>query len=282
MDAARVKTRLQFSRWLWSLGATPRDSLALIASYNSRVARKRLRLPGVLPVTAQLRLRDGTLPFEFQDTSDFIVLNEVFREKQYELPSDLDPEVVLDLGANTGLSPLFFRGVFPRARIVAVEAHPETYARLQSNASRWENIELIRAAASNTFGTVELFGTAGRSISSSIFKRPGSNDPDSGVAEQAGPVGLAAVPQSVPSEPLSALLDRCGPHVGVLKFDIEGAEKSVFEGFEDWQRIGILIGEVHPDLYGGSLEDFFDLFPRHRATVLQTVGVRAVVRLDPI
>lgn len=273
MNAARVTARLAYSRWLWSLGATRLDSLSLVASYNSRIARKRLRLSGVLPVRVNLRLRNGKLPFVFREASDFVVLNEVFREKQYELPSTLAPEVVLDLGANTGLSPLFFRSLYPQARIIAVEAQPTTFARLQENTQAWPQVEALHLAASDREGEVELFSSNGRNISSSVFERKQS--------PLGGSSGLATTPTRVPGSSLSNLLTQCGGYVGVLKFDIEGAEQRVFENFNQWEQIGTLIGEVHPDLFGGTLDSFLGLFPRHQATIVQTMGVRAVVRLDP-
>lgn len=267
MIASRVKARMEFSRWLWSLGASRRDSLALLASYNSRVVRKRMGWKGVHPVTAHLAHNGLKLPFEFRDASDFVVLNEVFLEQQYALPQALSPTVVLDLGSNTGLSPLFFHGLYPNARIVAVEAHPTTFEQLRRNASRWDKIEPLHLAASDTCGAIPFYGSPSRSISSSIFRRSSADG--------------ATKPISVQAESLGRLLDRCGPRVDLLKFDIEGAEQQVFSGFHDWERIGVLVGEVHPDLYGGSLDEFLALFPRHTVTVVSRSGPRAVVRLDP-
>lgn len=267
MNATQVEARLDVSRWLWKLGASPRDSLALVASYNSRVVRKRLRLPGVQRVTVRLKHGGQALPFTFHDASDFVVLKEVFREQQYRLPSSVKPKVVLDLGANTGLSPLYFHGAFPDARIVAVEAHPETFRRLSHNAKQWEKVEPLHLAAAESNGDIQLYGSPDRSISSSIFQRTGSTEGSS--------------PTTVRAESLCSLLRRCGGHIGLLKFDIEGAELGLFSGFRQWESVDVLIGEVHPDLYGGSLEEFFALFPRHTPTILSRWDARAVVRFDP-
>lgn len=262
--------RYDYSRWLWSLGATRKDALALVASYNSRMLRRRLGLRGVATVTAQLRAHGRTLPFQFREASDFTVLSEVFRESQYLLETELQPKAIVDLGANTGLSPMFFHGLFPSAKVLAVEAHPETFARLETNAKRWDNVEVLHAAASGASGDVEFFGSDERGISSSMFRRARGDRK-----------------WSVPGVSLAALVDRClrltpgAERVDVVKFDIEGAELEVFSRFDDWSRIGVLIGEVHPDLYRGTLEQLLDAFPRHEARVLHRHGARAVVRLDP-
>jgi FkbM family methyltransferase len=264
MSLSSLKTRWDTSRWLWSMGASTKDSLELLASYNSRVVRRRLGLRGVAPMTARLRTEGAELPFRFCAASDFTVLWEVFQQRQYELPVGLSPKTILDLGANTGLSALFFRARFPNATIYAVEAHPATYALLEHNAALWSNVRPVHVAASGSNGRVEFYGTPDESISSSVFRR---RDTDSKIEVQ--------------GENLSALLARCGGFIDLLKFDIEGAEFELFSNFNEWERIGVMIGEVHPDLYRGTPEQFFALFPRHSHQIVASFGTRLVVRFDP-
>jgi len=256
--------RLEFSRWLWTLGASSADSARLVGSYNSRAVRKRLRLHGISPVTVQLRLNQSSLPFRFGDLSDFSVLEEVFRERQYLLELDTAPRTILDLGSNTGLSVLFFHAMFPEAHVFAIEAHPTAFASLKANAARWRNVTPIHAAAVAKSGPVVFYGSPERGMSSSIFQRRATD-----------------VPVEVTGENLATLLDRCGPTIDVLKFDIEGAEFDLFANFDQWSRLGTVIGEVHPDLYGGTLEQFLELFPKHSSRIMQRMGQRAIVRFDP-
>ena len=265
MPLGSLKTRWDYSRWLWSMGASPHDSLELVAAYNSRLLRRRLGLLGVRPTTARLRTGGTPLPFRFCSASDFTVLGEVFRERQYELSGGLPaPRTILDLGANTGLSALFFHSRFPDATIYAVEAHPGTFALLEQNAALWQGVHPLHLAAAGSNGTVEFYGTADESISSSLFQR---RQTDRKV--------------QVPSEDLGTLLERCGGSIDLLKFDIEGAEFELFSRFSHWDRIGVMIGEIHPDLYGGTAEQFFALFPRHSHQIVTRFGQRLVARFDP-
>jgi FkbM family methyltransferase len=259
-----LKTRWDYSRWLWGMGASAHDSLELLVAYNSRIFRRRLGLSGVRPVTARLRAGNASLPFRFCSASDFTVLQEVFRERQYELPAALAPRTILDLGANTGLSSLFFRACFPAATIYAIEAHPATFALLEHNAGLWPGVHPIHLAASGHNGVVEFYGTADESISSSMFRRR----PTDGKVK-------------VPGADLATLVERCGGFVDLLKFDVEGAEFELFSSFSQWERIGVLIGEIHPDLYGGTADEFFALFPRHSHRIVTRVGQRVVARFDP-
>jgi len=113
MPLSSLTRRLNYSRWLWKMGASGQDSVRLLISYNSRPLRRRLGLLGVSPVTVHLRVNGATLPFQFSTATDFTVLQEVFRERQYEIAADLRPRTIVDLGSNTGLSSLFFRALFP-------------------------------------------------------------------------------------------------------------------------------------------------------------------------
>ena len=264
MSLDSLKIRWDYSRWLWSMGAAAQDSLALVAAYNSRILRRRLGLRGVRPITARLRTGGTPLRFRFTAASDFTVLGEVFRERHYEVPAGLWPRTILDLGANTGLSSLFFRARFPDATIYAIEAHPATFALLQQNSALWSNVLPVHLAASGRNGSVEFYGSPDESLSSSMFQR---RQTDQKV--------------QVPGEDLATLVARCGGSIDLLKFDIEGAEFELFSQFQEWDRIGVLIGEVHPDLYGGTVEQFFALFPRHEPQIVARFGQRLMARFDP-
>ena len=62
------------------------------------------------------------------ERSDLSVLEEVFLNKEYALDIPA-PDVVLDLGANIGAASVYFAQAWPKARIYAVEPHPEIYTR---------------------------------------------------------------------------------------------------------------------------------------------------------
>ena len=57
------------------------------------------------------------------------IFGQVFIDKQYEYPISFEPETILDLGANTGLSALYFADRFKKAKIIALENgyHGDTF-----------------------------------------------------------------------------------------------------------------------------------------------------------
>src|SRR5215469_16248345 len=54
-------------------------------------------------------------------TSDVYCLKNIFLDEEYLTPFDVDPKVIIDGGANIGMSTLFFSQKYPGAKIVAVQ-----------------------------------------------------------------------------------------------------------------------------------------------------------------
>jgi FkbM family methyltransferase len=60
-------------------------------------------------------------------------LREIFIKGDYRFNSEKDCPVILDCGANIGLATLFFKHLYPKARITCFEADPATASILQRN-----------------------------------------------------------------------------------------------------------------------------------------------------
>src|SRR5437867_1587881 len=81
--------------------------------------------------------------------SDVGVLKKIFVNKEYTLPFDMNPRVIVDAGANIGMASLFFSQQFPEVRIIAIEPEPSNFAILQANCAGLDRIELVQAALWN-------------------------------------------------------------------------------------------------------------------------------------
>jgi FkbM family methyltransferase len=129
----------------------------------------------------------------------------------FAFPGD-DP-VVLDCGANIGLSVLRYKQLFPKAQITAFEPDPQISRALKQNlhANGAGDVEVIEAAVWTENDTLSFFSEGA----------DGSR-----LIEQAGANGFAAAQQiTVPTVRLADFLqDR---QVDLLKIDIEGAETEV-------------------------------------------------------
>ena len=72
------------------------------------------------------------------------------------------PPVIIDAGANVGLSAVFYANRFPNARIIAIEPEPSNYEMLKRNVVPYSNVTPVQAALWKENGPLRLFDTGGR------------------------------------------------------------------------------------------------------------------------
>ena len=76
----------------------------------------------------------GDFKLTVPDTMSFLWQHkEIFADEFYYFESREREPVIFDCGANVGMSVLYFKKLFPKARITAFEAEPEIAALLQNN-----------------------------------------------------------------------------------------------------------------------------------------------------
>jgi FkbM family methyltransferase len=146
-------------------------------------------------------------------TSMLFLLHEIFAGCAYDFePARPDP-LIVDGGANLGMSVLFFRMRFPQAQIVAVEPHPEAFRLMEENTrGLGDGIERIRAALTEDGAPATLIAppSDGASLMSSV---------DATLVDGAG--------IAVEGLRLSDLIARQEREIDYLKLDVEGAEYGV-------------------------------------------------------
>ena len=126
--------------------------------------------------------------------------------------------VFVDVGANVGTYALVLaRHVGARGKVIAIEPHPITFARLSFNnaASRFTQVNLVAAAAGPADGEL-MIETDGDNLGASHIV-----------------TGAAATDAiKVPSWRLERILGEAGvSKVDALKIDVEGFEDRVLTGF---------------------------------------------------
>ncbi len=129
-------------------------------------------------------------------------------------------DVVLDCGAYTGWVTLFFSElVGPTGRVVAIEAHPVSFACLAEMCRRnhLTNVVLLQCAVSDAAGTAHITDTT-RSQANTIV---------------AGDAGI-----EVPTRTLDDIVKELGVEsVALIKMNIEGAETAALKGATETLRI---------------------------------------------
>ena len=185
------------------------------------------------PVTISARTSFEKHPLLFRlKTSDIPIAVQVFVNEEYRFIPKKSIRTVLDAGANTGFSSIYFANRFPDAQIVALEPEQTNVDLLRKNTGFCERIHPEQLALWNEnvdLDVVDWFGKCGFRTKSH--------------GEQMAREVCGAVPGiSVP-----ALMARYGwEKIDFLKMDIEGAETTVFSGDLGWlDHVGVLAVELH-------------------------------------
>lgn len=163
--------------------------------------------------------------------------------------------LVLDVGANIGLFAVWVVSVAPGARILSVEADPQTAGVLADNAARVAGTDwhTINAAAAATDGDILRLSTDGPPMSHRIS--------DSGGIEVQGLSLATLIAQRSPN----------GEPIDLLKIDIEGSEERFLcTEPEALANVRELVVELHP--YFCDTDRVRETVARHFSSVEEISG----------
>jgi FkbM family methyltransferase len=89
---------------------------------------------GKIPRYQDCHLKVNGFDLLIPDAMSFLFsYQEIFVERIYEFKAETSAPKILDLGANIGLSILFFKSLYPQAKITAFEADPKIFSYLKKN-----------------------------------------------------------------------------------------------------------------------------------------------------
>lgn len=169
--------------------------------------RKRL---GAIPRYHQAETAVFGVPIIVNDTCTLLGdIHEIINEGIYEFQAGTSSPLILDCGANIGMSVVYFKRLYPNSKVIAFEPDPILFAMLSKNILNFsfDNVELRQAAVWVNDQGIDFRAEGGHS------GRISDNDNDENVI-------------SVPSVRLKSLLELVDA-VDMLKMDIEGAEAEV-------------------------------------------------------
>ena len=169
---------------------------------------------------------DG-LRFTYGNRAEFKrIYADIFQHDEYAFSPATDAPRILDCGAHIGLSVLYLKQRFPRARIVAFEPNPDAFALLERNVAQngLTDVELVNAALAPAAGTIP-FEIHRRGVRGRTWGGSGAPNPWIGWGNY--------LQVTVPAARLSSWLAE---PVDLLKMDIEGMEAVVLAEAES--RLG--------------------------------------------
>jgi FkbM family methyltransferase len=195
------------------------------------------------------RLKKLQHPFSMRKNPyDYATFEEVLLREDYNIDFGFEPRTIIDGGANIGLTSVFFANKFPNANIVAVEPEKENFQMLQKNTNSYSNISLLNAGIwdHNTFLSVV----------------------DEGKGNNAFTVKEVPVNTEHAIKALSVyeiMKQQNWSTIDILKLDIEGTEKNIFEkNYESWLPfVRVLIVELHDRMIEGSSEAVFNTISKY-------------------
>jgi FkbM family methyltransferase len=166
-------------------------------------------------------------------TSDVLVVWQVFVSARYEWQFAKSPKVIVDAGANVGLASIYYGNRYPEARIIAIEPEISNYEMLKKNVTPYPQVVPVHAALwkENTDLLLIDQGTGHYGFRTVEARTSASLKILGGVR------GLT----------LDTVMAECHvDFIDILKVDIEGAEKEVFEDASAWiEKVGAVVVELH-------------------------------------
>jgi FkbM family methyltransferase len=237
MDLRRLRQNITVA---WSRRASTADFVRQVALlYSDKLPTRlkprqwtiRFRYPAPIGcVHLHLRSNNG---------ADAFVHSEVFEHQYYRLPLRFAPATILDLGANIGLSAIYFARNYPGSRLACVEPVPENVRLLLRNLKdNAVEAEVIAAAVDAEDGVVAM---------------------ERGRADYGHKIA-AATPSAawfdVASVSVPSILRRLGwARIGLLKIDIEGHESALLSDACEWLAdVDALCVEYHHEFAEAELE----------------------------
>jgi FkbM family methyltransferase len=185
-------------------------------------------------------------------TMDLGAYQQIFIDKEYDFIATPPPPymTIIDAGANIGLASIYFANKFPQAKIIAIEPEVSNFELLKKNVSKYPNIIPLQAALWDTIGQIDLLDTGlgnnaymVNQLDSTIIKTPKHD--------------FRNVVSTVTIEKI--LEDYNLDRVDILKMDIEGAEKEVFNSSKNWiQKVDAIIIELHERMKDGCCRAFYN------------------------
>ncbi len=188
-------------------------------------------------------------PLELSNfTCDVTTLFKIFYSKEYDIQLNETPSVIIDCGANVGLSAVFFANKYPDAKIVAIEPDEQNFKFLKQNTTPYKNVICLKKAVWSDSLAMKLnnVGTGSWGFQTAVAAATDTNTIDS-----------ITIPEIMESNGFAK--------IDLLKIDIEGAEKELFSAnFDSWlPKTKVIAIELHgfldkeiPDIFYNTISQY--------------------------
>ncbi|MBW4620828.1 MAG: FkbM family methyltransferase [Cyanosarcina radialis HA8281-LM2] len=232
----KLKRLLQNIKLSWQIADDFTSGLRLAADFIL------YHLLKFLPVSScdrerTVRCANGiTLTYRL-NRGDLQSIREVFLQESYRLPFSFQPRSLVDLGANIGITSVWFSRHYPIQKLIAIEPNPANAEILRRNLLNNKiNASVIEAAIGSTDRSI-IFHLSGDSNQGTILATEEQNN-------RAGEMEVKMISMSTVLADLES-----NEEIDLVKMDIEGGEEELLSANLSWlRRVKAIIAELHPPL----------------------------------
>lgn len=188
----------------------------------------------VLNIKTRVLLRYYSLRFGStlvrKGTTDIKVFKDVFVYGGMDLPEPMDPRVIVDAGAYTGLTSLYYSLHYPQARIISIEPEASNFKKLQENIRSRTNITAVHAGLWHKDAYLSIRDRKTGNWGFAVDEVQGSDAFDIRAITLDHLISAHAIER-----------------IGLLKIDIEGAERELFSSnYGNWlKKVDVIVVELH-------------------------------------
>lgn len=182
------------------------------------------------------------------NTSDIFAFYQILFNQEYNIKLDFEPKVIIDLGANIGLSTVFFLNKYPDCKIFAVEPEKSNYHLLENNLKNYNNCKIYN------YGIWDK--PAILTIKDNNLGNWGFSVEETEIADE----------NTIKAITLDEIIKQNNiQQIDILKIDIEGAEIELFKNnYEHWLKITkVIIIELHDWMRKGCAKQFFTTITKY-------------------
>lgn len=176
------------------------------------------------------------------NTSDVPTFYHIYSSKDFDIDFGFTPKVILDCGAHTGMSAVYFANKFPGVVIFCIEPEKSNFELLVKNTAAYSNIVCLN------------YGIWNKSTNLKII--------DEGIGNWGFMTNEVSYSDNdtIPAISIDDVMDRYKlTHLDICKVNIEGSEKELFEkNYERWlPRTKVIVIELHDRMKEGFSKSFF-------------------------
>lgn len=181
--------------------------------------------------------RVGKYNIWYENSDEFYELKkEIFGENCYYMESDIESPLIIDAGAHIGMTVIYFKMLFPKAKIIAFEPIEANFKLLRKNIeeNQLEGVELYQAVVAPKSGRLRIHEPIGE----------GAWKSGAGII----PKGWRGIQtnQEIKVEAIG-IQEILQDKIDLFKMDIEGMEYEVIRNMGNAiKMISNLMIEVHP------------------------------------